>query len=436
MATCEVVCNPDIGRSVNSAISFSPRSVIVDPNCQEVIYLTSDDAGGKLSATNRFVTITSSAEAVDLFTAGSPVITDCKTYFANAGLGLRRVLNVVWVDPAQSLTDELDKVIACNNCWLTFAADKTVIDYTDVAGAVAKYAQASLWAFEHEKMFFALSIDPLDLDSENGGSTKAVLNGIGAHYTTLAWTKGQCEYQLDSIGNPIPDPANVGEYLTQTVYKARHLMYAGYVAGSDLSKRGMDYTMDNKPVGGAGWVGIKAELLSSSEVSEVTGRQATGVIKDNNNGYANVYIKADGYTREHAGMTVTGKWIDSIHKSIYVRRRFRAAIALVEVGKRKITYDKNGENLIANTISFEASLMQNNRLFTNAQQLYESIDAYGNPLLRNGLGWALWGQHLQSAEPNLQEQRITPLWRFCYTDAGAVSFVDLDVCDLYSTGGE
>ncbi|GHA66271.1 hypothetical protein GCM10009007_03420 [Formosimonas limnophila] len=434
MATCDVVCNPDIGRSVNSSISFTGRVMIVDPNCQEVVYLTSDTAGGKLGANNRFVTITSSSEAVDLFTAGAPIIADCKTYFANATYGLRRMLNIVWVDPAESLTDELDKVIACNNCWLSFAADKTVIDYTDSAAAVAKYAQASAWAIEHEKMFFALSTDPNDLDSENGGSVKAVLNGIGAHNTTVVWTKGQCEYQLDTIGNPIPDPDNVGEYLTQTVYKARHLIYAGYVAGSDLSKRGLDYTMDAKPVGGTGWVGIKAELLSSSEVAEVTGRMATGVIRDNNNGYANVYIKSDGYTRETAGMTVTGKWIDSIHKSIFVRRRLRAAIAQLLVGNRKVTYDKYGENALANVITFEMSLMQDNRLFSGTPQPYEDTDAYGNPLLRNGTAWALWGGHLATAEPNLQEQRINPLWRVCYTDAGALSFVDLDVCDLYSTG--
>jgi hypothetical protein len=434
MANCEVVCNPDIGRSVNSSVTFSPRAVIVDPNCQEVVYLTSDDAGGKLSATNRFTTITSSAEAVDLFTAGAPVIDDIRLYFANFSNGLRRILNVVWVDPTKPLTEELNEVIKCNNCWLTFAADKTVIDYTDVAASVAKYAQASAWAFENEKMFFALSIDQLDKDSENGGSTKAALNALGAHYTTLAWTAGQCQLQLDVLGNPIPDPLNVGEYLTETVYKARHSIYSGFVAGSDLSKRGLDYTMANKPTGGAGWTDVKVDQLTSAEVSELTGRQATGVIKDNNNGYANVYIKADGYPQETAGLTVTGKWIDSIHKSIYVRRRLRNAIARLMMSNRKITYDKFGENMIANALANEMSLMQDNRLFTNAQQPYDSFDAYGNVLLRNGLGWALWGASLESAEPNLQEQRITPLWRMCYTDAGAASFLDLDVCDLYSKG--
>jgi hypothetical protein len=212
------------------------------------------------------------------------------------------------------------------------------------------------------------------------------------------------------------------------------LIYAGFVAGSDLSKRGLDYTMANKPSGGAGWTDVKVDQLTSSDVSEITGRQATGVIKDNNNGYANVYIKSDGYPQETAGLTVTGKWIDSVHKSIYVRRRLRSAVALLMMSKRKVTYDKFGENLIMNAISNEMGLMQDNRLFTNAQQPYESVDAYGNQLLRNGLGWALWGMSLASAEPNLQEQRITPLWRVCYTDASADSFVDLDVCDLYSTG--
>ena len=435
MANCEVVCNPDIGRSINSSVTFTPRSVVVDPNCQEVLYLTADTAGGKLSASNRFVSVTSSAEAVDLFTAGAGIIDDIKTYFSNYTNGLRRVLNVAWVDPTKPLIDELNEIIKCNNCWLSFAADASVIDYTDVSGAVAKYAQVSMWAIENEKMFFALSIDPLDLDSENGGSTTAVLNGIGAHYTTIVWTSGQCAYQLDELGIPVPDPDNAGEYLTETIYKARHLLYAGFVAGSDLSKRGLDYTLKNKPVGGAGWVGISVETISSADVSELTGRMASGVIRDNNNGYANVYIKSDGYPQEAEGLTVTGKWIDSVHKSIYVRRRLRATVALLMMSKRKITYDRFGQNLIANTIAAEAGLMQDNRLFTSSQQTYEQLDDYGNPLLRNGAGWALWGMYLSSAEVNLQEQRITPLLRFCYTDAGAVSFVDLDVCDLYSAGG-
>ena len=423
MACLDVVCNPDIGRSNSSIITIDDTTNVSSPDCTDLILLVKEDGGGILSTTARVKTMTSAPEVKRYFSAAGEVVRAANEYFPNTNREIKKYLKVGYWDSAnETITEALDAIAACDNCWLVLTSTH------DVQTEPAADLDMALWATANDKFYTWVSTDDTNLNPANANSPKATHAALNLSNSVMIYTKGQCELVRDPINGAVQVDPVTGEPVTATHIKYHNLLVGGYIAGQDLGQRNASYTLKFKPKNNVGWTGFKVDALTYSDVVAITGENPDGTIIQNNNGYGNVFVKSMGFSGYTAGKTVTGEWIDQLHTKLYVKRRLQYAVALLQSQSKKIPYDDaRGKQRLASAMAVEMAACQRNGLFSGDKQ------TWGRIAVRKGLAWIVAADDFIVQAADRQNQRIAPIFETCFVPDGGVHFVPILICVRLST---
>lgn len=420
--TCVDVCNPDIGRSNSSIITIDDTTNVSSPDCTDVILLVKENGGGLLSTTKRVVTVTSAPEVKRYFTAAGEVVRAANEYFPNTNREIKKYYKLgYWDSENETITEALDAIAACDNCWLTITTTH------DIQEEPAADLDLGLWATANDKFYVWVSTDDTNLNPANANSPKAEHAALNLSNSVMIYTKGQCEVVRDPINGAVQTDTN-GDPVTATHIKYHNLLVAGFISGQDLGQRDAPYNLKYKPKNDVGWVGIKVDALTYSDVVAITGENPDGTIVQNNNGYGNVFIKSMGFKGYSAGKTCTGEWVDALHTKLYIKRRLQYATALLMSQSKSLPYDDaRGKSRIASAYAAEMNAAQRNGLFSN------DVQTWGRKAVRKGVAWIVSTEDFIIQAADRQAMRLAPIFEVCYVPANAVNFVPISICVRLST---
>lgn len=415
--TCPKICNPDIGSYNSSVVVIDDQTNVQSADCQDLLLLTTEDGGGLIGVDTRVRVLTSVSEAKQYFLAGGEVVRAATDYFANTTREIKNFFKVAYIAPAETVTQALEAIKACDNCWLGFTSTH------DLQATASFDLDAAFWATANDKMYFFVSSSPANENPSDATSPKALLAAQNLENAVMIYTKGQCEVVRDPITGEVQLDVVTGEPITETVVKYHNLLAGGLVCGNDMGVLNANYNFKFKPRNNVGWVGVEVDSLTFSQVVAVTGEQPDGTISQNNNGYGNVFIKSMGFQAYTSGKTVTGAWIDEVHLKVYLKRQLQAAAATLFSQAKSVPYDDaRGRNLIANALAGVMRLAQRNGLFSNDTQ------DFGGVSVRKGTAWIVRADSFAVQPAARQNQRLAPVFETCYVPAGSTNFIPILLC--------
>lgn len=397
-------------------INFTDAPQLFDRNCVRNVIFLVDDAGEEdiddpgtpfLSVANRIFSPLSINSVTDHWDKDSEVYKFAIVFFGASEPTGRLKIGYVDRDPgAETLADGLIEIADCDNCWhvVTHAQlhSDGVTPYHDSVEVdeLAAYVQAE------ELVLLTDSRDVLNQDANDIVHLKARLELLGYFRTVAFYHEGKCvniDLDLET---------------SETVYNYASALSAAVMSGRDFRSPNNATAYTIKYTTGAG---LFPSQLPLETVRIVTGWLGPDVGLDADaNGFANMYVNQSSRNMIVEGVTVTGRFIDSIHYGDFLRAEIQQGIVDYLASKRPYTNDSG--------IEIEGIIHQKMREGQQSGHITTDIDSIDAPDGSQKNGYYVVENPATGQSDLNRSQRLYKNFQSCFVESGAIHGVTVDLC--------